>query len=68
MHSITTTETISIGSSPSVSASPLHTVWNKDFLQTAFKAAPDQGALVKALDMLNQRLEAMEQRMFPKLN
>ena len=65
VHSQTSIQKNSISSKPNAWDKPLSSGWQQDFQQTAPTAAPDQGTLVKALIMLNQRLESMEKRMFP---
>ena len=67
MHSTTITSKTSTAPAPSVSNQALPSMWKQDFLPSTLTAAPDQGALVMALNMLNQWLGAMEERMFPKL-
>ena len=76
-HSSTATKEINLSKTPSEGASPLSSVWQKDFHQPPPAAAPDQTALMIALNMLNQkmdtinsisqRLQALENKMFPKL-
>ena len=48
-------------------AKPLSNMQEKDFCQLPLQEAPDQGALVTAIQILTQRLLAMENRMFPEL-
>ena len=66
-----------INSTPSEGSVPLSSVWQGDFHQPPPAAAPDQTALMIALNMLSQkmdtinsmsqRLQALENKMFPKL-
>ena len=48
-------------------AQPLHQVQQQDFHKVPPTVAPDQATLVVALNLQSQRLQAMEERMFPKL-
>ena len=68
VHSRTITTTKATAKEPLVSTKPLPKMWKQDFLPSALIAPPDQGALVQALNFLNQRLAAMEEKIFPKLN
>ena len=45
---------------------PLPHLPKQDFYQPPPAAAPDQGPLMEALNMLNQRLQAIEEKMFPQ--
>ena len=45
---------------------PLSSVQKKDFCQHPPATAPDQEALLNALQVLTQRLQALETRMFPE--
>ena len=45
---------------------PLPHLPKQDFYQPPPTAAPDQGPLMEALNMLNQRLQAIEEKMFPQ--
>ena len=65
IHSNTDTNKTTTSPKPNAWDKPLSTLWEQDFHHTAQAAPPDQGALVKALIMLNQRMESMEKRMFP---
>ena len=58
---------INQGRSPTQNAwsKPLPSVQNQDFHQLPHPAAPDQGALLEAINKLNQRLQAMESHIFP---
>ena len=53
-------------SQPTNSEQPLPSMWQKDFPPLVPSAAPDQEALILALNMVHQRLQAME-KMFPRL-
>ena len=66
-HKLTTTEIKCASPLPNAWSQPLHKVQEQDFYQTPPREAPDQVPLVRALNMLNQRLQSMEERMFPKL-
>ena len=52
---------------PNAWAQPLPHVQKKDFRHTTPAEAPDQAPLFKALNMLSQRLLAIENQMFQKL-
>ena len=67
VHSKTAIKESSTESRSNAWDQPLSSLWQQDFQQTAPAPAPDQGALVKTLIMLNQRLESMEKIMFQKL-
>ena len=47
-------------------ATPLQKVHQHDFYQPQPSAAPDQGALIMTLNLINQRLQIIENRMFPQ--
>ena len=66
-HVSPTTQENTKRSEPSNLAQPLPNVWHQGFQQPPTSAAPDQGALVIALQTLSRRLEAIELQMFPKL-
>ena len=51
---------------PNVWAQPQAPLPKQDFQQPPPAAAPDQGPLIEALNMLNQRLQAIEKKMFPQ--
>ena len=54
-------------SAPSAWTQPLHSVPQQDFHQIQPAAAPDQEALMLTLNLINQRLQAIENKMFPEL-
>ena len=66
-HKLPTTEIKRTSPIPNAWSQPLHKVQEQDFYQTPPREAPDQVTLVRALNMLNQRLQSMEERMFSKL-
>ena len=76
--SSTTTKGRKKSTTQTISPQPLSSVWQGDFQQPPPAAAPDQTALMMALNMLNQkmdsinsltqRLQALEAKMFPQLN
>ena len=76
-HPSKATKKGNITPTPIVSSQPLSSVWQGDFWQPPPAAAPDQTALMFALNMLNQkldtissmtqRLQTLEEKMFPKL-
>ena len=66
IHSQPTTNQSSTGPSHSAWDQPLPSLQKKDFYQTQPAPAPDQGTLMAALNMLSQRLQALEEKMFPQ--
>ena len=64
-HPQTSTKQNTSGQKPNPWAQKLPTV-QKDFYQPQHAPAPDQGPLMEALNMLNQRLQALEEKMFPQ--
>ena len=66
-HTLSTTQANSTSPKPNAWTKPLSSVQKKDFPQPPPTAAPDQAALLEALNRLGQRLEAIENRIFPGL-
>ena len=66
-HILTTTNETSNKITANSWAPPLHKVQQQDFQRLPPTEAPDQATLVRALHLLNQRLQSLEERMFPKL-
>ena len=57
----------SVSPAPSAWTKPLHSAPQQDFPQPPPTAAPDQEALMVTLNMINQRLQMIENRMFPQV-
>ena len=64
-HPKKVTQVNSTSPTPNAWATPLSYVQKEDFPQRPPTAAPDQVALLEALNRLGQRLEAIENRIFP---
>ena len=67
-HILKSTQTSSTSPKNNVLAETLSDVQQQGFYQPLPVTPPDQDALMKALNMLTQRLGALENRMFSKLN
>ena len=67
-HVYNTTHAKSISPPSNMWAQHLPSVQQTDFYQPPPAVAPDQGAVLKALEVLNKKLQTLEARMFPRLN
>ena len=67
-HVLSTTQSSSRSPQANVWAQSSSNVQNSGFYQPLPVTPPDQDALMIALNMLTQRLETLENRMFPKAN
>ena len=63
-HSTPTAHSSSKAPTQNAWAKPLLNVQQEDFCQLPPQEAPDQGALIKAIHVLTQRLQVIESRMF----
>ena len=61
IHSRTITTTKFTSQTPNVSTKPVPNLWKQYCLLSTLIAAPDQRALVQALNFPNQRLPAMDE-------